>query len=276
MNPPVEVAHLFPHLDKKLDALLKSLTEEEWELPTVARQWKVKDVASHLLDGNLRTISSHQGYEGSKPPPVHDYRKLVTYLNQLNASWVEAMKRVSPQLLIWMLNETGKQYCKIMAETPLFEQAKYGIAWAGEAISFNWFHMAREYTEKMHHQLQIRQAVNQEAELMTRDFFYPFIDTLMYGLPHTLRHTTAKENAAIAVTVTGDGGGDWFVIRKDRSWLLSKQKPANVEAMVWLDPSVSWKLFTRGISPGKAAHGIQLEGNKRLAEAVLNMVAVMA
>ena len=53
----IEVAHLFEPLDKKLIELLESLTPEEWHKQTVAKLWKVKDVASHLLDGNIRTLS---------------------------------------------------------------------------------------------------------------------------------------------------------------------------------------------------------------------------
>jgi hypothetical protein len=35
------------------------------------------------------------------------------------------------------------------------------VAWAGEAESKNWFHVARDYSEKWHHQQQIREAVSQ-------------------------------------------------------------------------------------------------------------------
>ena len=49
---PIDTLPLFSLLDKKLIELLRSLTAEEWNAPTVAKLWKVKDVASHLLDGN--------------------------------------------------------------------------------------------------------------------------------------------------------------------------------------------------------------------------------
>ncbi|HTG55299.1 MAG TPA: maleylpyruvate isomerase N-terminal domain-containing protein, partial [Niabella sp.] len=53
----VKTLELFPILDGMLIGLLESLTEAEWNAPTIARLWKVKDVASHLLDGNLRGLS---------------------------------------------------------------------------------------------------------------------------------------------------------------------------------------------------------------------------
>jgi hypothetical protein len=54
---PVTTIHLFTKLDNLLISLLRSLSPEEWQQQTIAKLWKVKDIASHLLDGNLRTLS---------------------------------------------------------------------------------------------------------------------------------------------------------------------------------------------------------------------------
>lgn len=65
---PVETVQLFPVLDKLLIKLLRSLIEEQWNSITIAKLWKVKDIASHLLDGNLRTLSfSRDRYFGQQP-----------------------------------------------------------------------------------------------------------------------------------------------------------------------------------------------------------------
>jgi len=56
-TPPVDVVHLLPVLDRKLMELLSSLTPDNWQQPTVAKLWTVKDVVAHLLDGNIRTLS---------------------------------------------------------------------------------------------------------------------------------------------------------------------------------------------------------------------------
>lgn len=53
----LSTSKLLPILDEKLIELLSSLTPDEWNAQTVAKRWKVKDVASHLLDGNLRGLS---------------------------------------------------------------------------------------------------------------------------------------------------------------------------------------------------------------------------
>jgi len=53
---PIPTLHLFPVLDELLIGLLKSLSADDWNKPTVARLWTVKDIAAHLLDTNVRTI----------------------------------------------------------------------------------------------------------------------------------------------------------------------------------------------------------------------------
>ena len=53
---PILVAHLFAPLHDELLALLRSLTPDEWDAPTVAGAWTVKDVTAHLLDTCLRRL----------------------------------------------------------------------------------------------------------------------------------------------------------------------------------------------------------------------------
>ena len=72
-------------------------------------------------------------------------------------------------------------------------QAPVSVAWAGEKHSINWFHIAREFTEKWHHQQQIRDAVGKPG-IMTKEFFYPVMDTFMRGMPHRYRDVQAAEN----------------------------------------------------------------------------------
>ncbi len=47
---PILVADRFPDLLDALLDVLGSLTPDEWERPTAAAGWTVRDVALHLLD----------------------------------------------------------------------------------------------------------------------------------------------------------------------------------------------------------------------------------
>jgi hypothetical protein len=107
---PVKTIRLFPKLNKLLISLLKSLSPGDWEKPTVAPLWTVKNIAAHLFDTNIRTVSADDNYDGRPAENINSYQDLVNYLNELNAVWVKAMERVSPQQLIRMLEATNQLY----------------------------------------------------------------------------------------------------------------------------------------------------------------------
>src|SRR5919204_6338004 len=96
---PILTAHLFPKLEDMLVELLGSLSPEDWEKQTVAPKWKVKDVAAHLLDTQLRKISICRDGYVSEQPNLSTDDGLVDFINRLNAGGVGIYRRLSPPLL---------------------------------------------------------------------------------------------------------------------------------------------------------------------------------
>ena len=272
---PIDVVHLLPILDDKLMHLLRSLTSEEWQQQTMAKLWKVKDVVAHLLDGNIRSLSILRDHYSGEQVSINSYEELVFFLNNLNADWVKAMKRVSPAMLIALHQVTGKMYCAYNASLDPFAEAGFAVAWSGEKKSKNWMHIAREYTEKWLHQQQIREAVNKPA-LMTRELFYPFIDTFMLALPYTYRDTKAAEGTVVGVTISSSIGGNWYIKMNKGQWNLTKEKEQAPHAEIIIDPCVAWKLFSKSIRPEEVKNKVVIKGNQQLGEIALHMVSVMA
>jgi uncharacterized protein (TIGR03083 family) len=276
MTKAIKTLQLFPGLDKKLIELLKSLSAEEWAEPTLAKQWTVKDIASHLLDGNIRTISIlRDGYFGESPDKIDSYQGLVNYLNQLNADWAKATKRVSPTMLIELLEITGKEYVEQLSKLDPFKTAIFSVAWAGQTESLNWFHIAREYTEKWHHQQQIREAVNKPG-IMTKEYFFPLIDTFMQALPFTYRNVNAETGTSLMVTVTSEIGGEWILVKDHQTWVLQERRTGNLNAEIIIDPDTAWKLFTKGMNGAEAEGKIKFLGDVALGKPILSMLSVMA
>ncbi|MCE3281281.1 MAG: maleylpyruvate isomerase family protein [Chitinophagaceae bacterium] len=268
--PPINVNGLFPILDNELTRLLSSLTEEEWHRPTIARLWNVKDVAAHLLDGNVRVLSmSRDKYFGMNPGD----KPLLDFLNDINADWVKAMKRMSPAVLLWLLELTSRPVSDHFTSLDPYGKAIFPVAWAGEAESLNWMHIAREYTERFIHQQQIRHAVDKPG-IVTKELFYPFIDTFMQALPYTYRDIQAEEGTVVKVSVTTEAGGDWYISRERDRWKLAGA--ANADAALTIDPDTAWQLFSKGITPAAAKKRVKIEGDVSLAEVGLTMVSVMA
>lgn len=275
MKIPIPTLHLFEGLNQKLIELLRSLGKEDWHRPTLAKLWTVKDITAHLLDTNIRTIAMiRDNHFGETPDGIHAYQDLVNYLNRLNADWVKAMKRVSPQTLTDLLEATGKDYVAALKTLDPYAPALFSVAWAGQEHSPNWFHIAREYTEKWHHQQQIREAVNKQG-IMSREFFYPLIDTFMQALPHTYRNIASQSGTIVQVTVTGETGGDWLIEKQHAGWAF-RQISEQATCRIRLDPDTAWKLFTKGISPDVARNKMRIEGDAQLASPLLGMISVMA
>lgn len=273
---PVETAHLFPILNGLLVELLQSLSPEDWDKPTIAKKWTVKDIAAHLLDGNIRSISTlRDGYLEAKPETVDSYETLLGWLNWRNHLFTDMAKRISPPLLISLLETTGNQLAAFIPTLNPFDQAVFSVAWAGEETSLNWFHIAREYTEFFLHQQQIRHAVNKPG-LITPQLFYPFIDTFMYGMPHALRHLEAPLDSRITIKVNTEAGGEWHFAQQANGWQRLKESHGQADCTVTMEPDTAWQLFSKGISPQQALPLVQITGNASFGHSVMGMVAVMA
>ncbi len=276
MIDPIQTVDLFPVLDQKLITLLRSLSSEEWQRNTVSPSWNIYDIALHLLDGNIRGISlGRDRHFGVAAEGTDTYVGLVSFLNQLNHDWVKAGQRISPPLLIHLLDLTNKEYFQYLKTLDPEAEALFPVAWAGEQTSPNWFHIAREYTEKYHHQQQIRQALGKEAELMTSFLYVPFMDTLIRALPHFYADQPANTGTTILIKVS-DGNGQWYLTKNTHGWELYRSCPIHPSCSVTIDKRIAWRLFTKGISKEEALKYLDIQGKNELGIRLLDVVAVMA
>lgn len=272
---PILTVELFPELERKLIELLRCLRHDEWSRPTLAKQWTVKDVAAHLLDGNLKRLSMQRdGFFGFPAPQIDSYETLIAFINRNNAEWVQAARRLSPPVLTELLESTSKQVYDFFRKLDPFAPALWSVAWAGERQSANWFDIAREYTERWHHQQQIREAVNRPG-ISGRELYLPVLDTFMRGLPHAFRSVAARQGTTVEVKILGEAGGSWWIEKSDSCWNISElaEKP---EAVISIDQELAWKVFTKAIDADSAAQQVQLRGDRNLGLQVLSLVAVLA
>src|ERR1700751_1376405 len=175
---------LFRPVRRELLSLLSGVSEEEWKLSTAAPQWNVKDVALHILGGDVGNLSRRRdGF--SLTADLSSYQKLVAFINEINESWVAAGQRMSPRVLIDLTEHVGRQADKYFAGLDSHEMGG-AVSWAGDGPMPVWFDVAREYTERWHHQQQIRDAAGRPG-LYERRLFEPVLDKFVRGLPHTFR-----------------------------------------------------------------------------------------
>src|SRR5438132_9223076 len=208
--PPILTAHLFPKLDGMLMELLRSLAPEDWERQTVSPKWRVKDVAAHLLDTALRGVSIGRDGYVSESPKISSAADLGAFINRLNGEGVMVYRRVSPVVLIRLLEVAAKLLEEFHTSRDPYAMAPYSVSWAGEEKSANWFDTAREFTERWHHQQQIRLAADRPG-IMTRELYYPVLDCFLRALPFTYRSGSAKAGNYAQINVSGECGGNWYL-----------------------------------------------------------------
>lgn len=273
---PIIAVDLFSPLHTELLALLKSLSDADWNKPTVARAWRVKDIAAHLLDGNIRRLSFQRDHTPLPQPPfqIENYETLVDFLNQLNAEWVKAAQRISPKLLVEFLNVTGAQVAQLFKTLDPFAPAMFAVAWAGQEKSPNWFDIAREYTEQWHHQQQIREAIGAPG-LVSRKWLNPVLDTFLRGLPYTYRASESRNGTQIEFIVTGEAGGEWSLSRENQMWELYAGNAADAACQVRLNQDTAWRLMTNGLSAADVWDRVEITGERKLGMPILKMRAVM-
>ena len=248
---PLLTGHLFAPLHYELMALLRRLSENEWSAPTAAGSWTVKDLTAHLLDTALRRLSQ---------VPIPDFEP-----NAANRDWIVAMHRISPRILVELMDRYGAEQAAYLASLDPFAKAAWGVSWAGEEESPAWFDIARELTERWHHQQQIRDALGRPP--LFEPFLRPVIDTFVRGVPHAYRDLYAHDGESIALRITDS----WVLRREDSKWRLFAGEDAAASTVVTIDPDSAWRLFTKG----RARNDPRVEGDARLAEPLLKMICVI-
>lgn len=273
---PIHIGDLLFEIDELLINLLYGLNQSDWSKQTIAPKWKIKDVAAHLLDGNLRSLSMlRDQYFGETPDNITSYQELVQFLDQLNADWIKSSKRLSPKVIVELLKVTGKEYCEHLSKLNPEDKAAFSVAWAGEEESKNWFHIAREYTEKWHHQQQIRLAIGDHETLLTDKYYVPYLDTSIRGLPHVYRDLKGNKGDLIKIVFQGNSDKVWF-LQYENEWKLLTTTHDQANCEVVIPDNIAWQVFTKGIKKEKAIQQSKIHGKKEIGLKIFDLIAVMA
>lgn len=265
---PILTAHLFAPLNEELVDLLRGLSADEWNARAVGT-WSVKDVAAHLLDTSLRRLSAQRDRYMA---PLDAAAGLAAAINSLNAQWVSAAQRLSPAILIEMIERYGAAMADYIDTLDPFATADWAVSWAGEETSPVWFDVARELTERWHHQQQIRDAARRPP-LYDLRYFKPVMDTFLRALPFGYRHASAAEGTAIAFDIREVT--NCSLVRSNNRWELA-ENANHAAATVHMNGDTAWRLFTKGIAREEARRRSAIDGDAALAEPLFSMVAIVA
>ena len=272
---PILCASLLRQVDAKLIELLGSLAAADWDLPTVAGHWRVRDVAAHLLDTCLRKLSLVRDNWFVEQVDIRSPQDVVDLVNRLNREGVAVYRRLSPSVLVEMMQSACAASADFHESLDPFAPAAFNVSWAGESTSLNWFDTARELTERWHHQQQIRLATGRPG-IETPELYHPVLDCFVRGLPYSFRAVEAPAGTLLLLEVSGNSGGRWAIQKHSSGWRFAALASRTPDARVIIPQQIAWRVFTKGIDRVSALAQSEIQGNRQLAEHVLQLTAIVA
>jgi hypothetical protein len=272
---PRHVAHIFRPLLHELIALLRGIDAQAWDRPTVAGRWRVRDVAAHLLDGDLRKLAICRDRHPLVPERLIEIdRDLVSFIDSLNSIGVGYGARLSPRLITDLLEITGSWVSEWVTRLPPHAPSVFPVSWAGEEVSENWMDVGREYTERLHHQLQIRDAVSAPL-LLDAGWMDPLLDFSVRALPHAYADLAAPAGTTVTLHVEGATEEPWSIVRHERHWAIMRGRPALPDATASIGLDDAWRLFYNALPPDIASSRVRVTGDPLLTQPLLRARSVI-
>src|SRR2546421_2961082 len=236
--PPRDTRPLIAEIHAGLLTLLASLQDDEWAAPTEAGRWTVKDVALHLLDGDLVQLSI--GRDGDLTGLLDtsgDYREFVAALDARNQRWIEATHGLSPRVVTGLLRWSGERVGRYYATVDLTGTAH--VSWASDGTVPMWLDLAREMTDRWSHQQHIRDAAGRPGD---HDRFLPAVlATFAWAFPYQYRPAAAP---GTAVQLDFGDHARWQLIRAAEGWELEEGTSHTPAAALCMPPQLAWRQLT--------------------------------
>jgi uncharacterized protein (TIGR03083 family) len=274
---PIGPIHALPALvetDARLLELLGTLSPADWDQPTIVPRWRVRHIAGHLLDTALRRLTIVRDGVALERPASGSAADVRTFVDRLNAEGVTVYGRLSATVLATLMRAAVAELHLHLHSLDPDGPAMFAVSWAGDEHSANWFDIARELTERWHHQQQIRLALDRPG-LLEPPLYHPVLDTFLRVLPHAYRAVPAPPGAQVDVVVPGASGGVWRLYRTAERWRLAADAVGASAARVTIPADIAWRVFTKGIARADAAARDGIEGDHALGWPVLDAVAIV-
>jgi hypothetical protein len=210
----------------------------------------------------------------------------VTFINRLNAEGVDRYSQLDVSELIALMETGSHESASYYSSLDPFADAMFPVSWAGEQRSANWFHVAREFTERWHHQQQIRLATRRPG-IMTRELYSPVLDCFMRALPFSYRDKASAPDSLVQINVDGDCGGRWYLHNRGNyreaptslhaasAWKLVAAPCGTRVCEITMPQEIAWRIFTKGISRVEAAQQVRVAGDAELGSHILATIAIV-
>jgi uncharacterized protein (TIGR03083 family) len=270
-GPRIDALQAFRRDRAALLDLVGRLDADEWQRPTAAAPWRVRDVVAHMIGDDLNRLSrTRDGHGGPGPRPGE---ALAPFVHRINDEWVQVAQRMAPRVLTDLLAHTSPRVLAMWdALDP--EASTEGVYWAGPGPAPVWLDLARDFTEYWVHQQQVREATGR-PDPGGPAVVHTVLDTFLRAVPHTLSAHPRPDGTTLAVTVGGAAGGRWTWRCDGRHWRWADPADPAGTLLAFPGPEPLWRLCVRMVEPDEARRSASVSGDDTLAAAALRIVSVI-
>jgi hypothetical protein len=254
---PIEVLKPLRAVNDALIDLLDSLDADEWRRPTVHRDLSVRHLATHLLHGSIRRVTSIRANGANASAGLPTLTDHADGIIKEDRAFFSAMSQVNPRVLCDLMNRYDPEL------VDLFEAQRQ---------TPDWFAVACEYIEKWHHQQQLRDATGRHA-LYDPALLVPALETFARGLPSAYGSVQAPDGTAISICVEPPADIAWTLRRIDGTWSLWSGPERSAQTSIVVNPDLLWRVWTKELPPAGARQTAQICGNWIFAAPFFNFVA---
>ncbi|MFF4603761.1 maleylpyruvate isomerase family mycothiol-dependent enzyme [Streptomyces sp. NPDC001339] len=257
------------HSIEAITELVTSLAEGEWNKATCLPGWSVRDVVSHVIGLECEMLGD--------PRPIHTLPRDLYHVRTESARRMEVQVDVrrhhtAPEML------SELEYTVIRRSRQLRNESRQPDAVVrsplGEERSLEFVLQQRAFDLWAHEQ-DLRRALDRPGNLdspgaqVTRDLLVKVLPTVV------AKRTQAPAGSAVVFDVSG-------ALEFLRTVRIDTQGKATIDGSVSLGPTVTfaldWDVFHQlacgRVRPSAVAEQIKIDGDRELAEAILNNFAV--
>jgi len=272
-QPPGDFAGLFGVERARLSELLGGLEPDDWQRPTPCPGWTVLGLCCHLLGDDFGLLSRQRdGYHGTPSPEGPGEAEFVAWLNDLQAQWVHAARRISPRLVTELLDWTGPQVVEMLRrQDPRARTAK--VSWAGTGPVPVWLDQARELSEQWIHRQQLLQALGRRSDLRP-DLAGPVLDGLRWAYPYRLEQCSAGPGDTVTIAISGPVTRTWQLVATPTGWEYLCEPGARVVAWLSLTIEQAWRLLTSNL-PAAGQSRLTASGDNEITGILLQTRAII-
>ena len=197
---------------------------------------------------------------GTPSPEDLTEEQFIDWLDELQIEWVRAARRLSPTLVVELLEWAGPRLTRVLDGEDLTAQSSR-VSWAGPDPAPVWLDQLRELSEYWIHRQQILEALGRPADL-DRALLRPILLGLRWAFAYRLSQVGLPSGDAVRITVGEPINESWLLVVSDPgTWDFSDDPTARVIAHASFSADEIWRLLTNNLA--KSAPELDMSGDQR-------------